>query len=91
MQKRLECTVFGRVQLVMFRDFVVRKACARGITGIVRNNPDGSVFFSAEGEEEKLKELLALAHRGTIFSRVEKVDLVWKDSLGEWQSFDILY
>ena len=91
MQKRLECTVFGRVQLVMFRDFVTRKARARKLTGGVRNNPDGSVFLCAEGDEEKLNELLALVHRGPPLAHVEKVDAVWKDYLGERQSFDILY
>ncbi|KKU80273.1 MAG: Acylphosphatase [Parcubacteria group bacterium GW2011_GWA1_47_8] len=91
MQKCLECTVFGRVQLVMFRDFVMRKARTRGITGTVRNSPDGTVFLCAEGNEEKLRELLALVYRGPLLARVEKVDAVWKDCLGERQSFDILY
>ena len=51
MEKRLECQVFGRVQLVMFRDFVTRKARARGIVGTVKNNPDGSVSVVAQGDE----------------------------------------
>lgn len=97
MQKRLECEVFGRVQTVMFRDFVQRKARARGVVGTVKNNPDGSVSVVAEGEESKLKELLDLLHRGSVFSRVDRVEERWGDlpvqagPLGEFKSFAILY
>ena len=91
MQKRLECEVFGRVQLVMFRDFVCRKARARGLTGTVRNNPDGSVSVRAEGDEGKLRELLALIHHGPILARVDRVAETWTTPLGEFKSFVILY
>ena len=91
MQKRLECAVTGRVQLVMFRDFVTRKARARGIVGDVRNNPDGSVSVVAEGEEQKLEELLLLVRRGSVLSRVDDVRVTWGAPLGEFKSFDILY
>ena len=91
MQKRLECQAFGRVQLVMFRDFVTRKARALGITGTVKNNPDGSVSVAAEGEESNLKELLALVQRGSVLSRVERVEESWKEYLGEYKNFAILY
>lgn len=91
MMKRLECVITGRVQLVMFRDFVMRKSRARGIVGTVKNNPDGSVSFIAEGEEEKLRELLVLAERGPILARVDTVAPIWGDFLGEFKSFDIVY
>ncbi|MHB1118329.1 MAG: acylphosphatase [Minisyncoccota bacterium] len=91
MQKRLECEVFGRVQLVMFRDFVCRKARARRLVGTVKNNPDGSVSVRAEGEETKLRELLGLIHRGSILSRVDRVQERFIAPLGEFKSFDILY
>ena len=91
MQKRLECQVFGRVQMVMFRDFVKRYARALGITGTVKNNIDGSVSIVAEGEESVLRELLARANRGSIFARVDCVKEKWSAPLGEFKSFDILY
>lgn len=91
MQKRLECQVFGRVQMVMFRDFITRKARARGVVGTVQNMPDGSVLIVAEGEEANLQELLALANRGPVFARVDRVEESWKQYLGEFKSFDILY
>lgn len=91
MQKRLECKVFGRVQMVMYRDFVKRAARARGVVGTVKNNPDGSVSIVAEGEEAALCELLARAHCGSLFARVDRVEEKWSVPLGEFKSFDILY
>lgn len=91
MQKRLECTIYGRVQLVMFRDFVRRNARARGIVGTVSNNADGSVSVVAEGSEEKLEELLLLVQRGPILARVDRVEESWHEPLGGYKNFDILY
>ncbi|MBI3634194.1 MAG: acylphosphatase [Candidatus Yonathbacteria bacterium] len=91
MRQRLECEIFGRVQLVMFRDFVCRNAHARGIVGTVKNNPDGSVSVRAEGEEKKLQKLSFLLNRGPFFARVDRVEEKWADALGEFNNFDILY
>ncbi len=91
MQKRLECRVSGRVQLVMFRDFTQRKAFGLGLVGTVKNNPDGSVSVVAEGDEEALKKFLVLVHKGSILSRVDDVSEKWSESLGEYKNFAILY
>jgi len=77
--------------MVMFRDFVTRKARAGGVLGTVKNNPDGSVSVVAEGEEGKLRELLDLVHKGSIFSRVDNVIEKWSEPLGGYKNFDILY
>lgn len=91
MQKRLSCTVSGRVQMVMFRDFVTRKARARGIVGTVKNNPDGTVSVIAEGEESALRELFVIIRRGPFLARVDRVEEAWSVPLGNYRSFDILY
>lgn len=91
MQKRLECKVSGRVQMVMFRDFVKRTARKMGVVGTVCNSIDGSVFVRAEGEEEKLKDFLTLVKKGPMFARVDNVAEQWLDPLGGFKSFDILY
>ena len=75
----------------MFRDFICRNARAKGITGTVRNNLDGSVSVYAEGEEDKLQKLSSLIHRGPLFARVDRVIEEWKEPSGEFDSFDILY
>lgn len=91
MQKRLEVQVSGRVQLVMFRDFVTRNARSRGLKGTVRNNPDGTVLAVIEGEESKILEILGRIRKGSLLSRIDNVEEKWSEPLGEFKSFDILY
>lgn len=87
---RLECTVHGRVQMVMFRDFTRRTARSLGLTGTVKNNPDGTVDVAAEGDGQALAELLEKLKKGSLFSRVEKVDEAWKDATGKFSDFTII-
>ncbi len=91
MQKCLTCQVVGRVQLVMFRDFVTREARSLGIKGTVKNNPDGSVSIVAEGEEVLLHAFLELVGKGPILARVDKVTGELSEPLGGFKNFDILY
>lgn len=91
MRKRLELQVFGRVQMVMFRDFIKRAARARGVVGTVKNKLDGSVSVVAEGEELELQEILTLAKRGSLFAHVDRIDEEWGEPLGGYKKFDILY
>jgi len=91
MTKRLECQIFGRVQMVMFRDFTQRKAKALGLVGAVKNLPDDSVWAAAEGEEEKLKTLLDELKKGPILAKVERVEEKWLEATGEFKDFKILY
>lgn len=91
MQKRLRCNISGRVQMVMFRDFVLRDARKLGVLGTVQNLPDGQVLVVAEGDEEKLKELLDHIKKGPLFARVDSVEAKWSEPLGGYRNFDILY
>jgi acylphosphatase len=91
MQKRLECTIVGRVQLVTFRDFARRKARRLGVVGTVRNMPDGTVSVCAEGEDEVLHKFLIQLRKGPILSRVDDIKLSWKDATSEFKDFKIVY
>jgi acylphosphatase len=91
MNRRLEVIVHGRVQLVMYRDFVQRKASALGLTGEVKNLSDGTVRVIAEGEQAKLEKLLAKLHEGSILSRVDGVDASWGTAEGNYTKFKIAY
>ena len=51
--KRIELIVVGTVQGVGFRPFVQREACARALSGFVRNSPRG-VEIHAQGEPAQL-------------------------------------
>ena len=57
--------------MVMFRDFVMRKARKLRITGHVENLRDNSVLVTAEGEELALKQFVEDLHKGPILSRVD--------------------
>jgi acylphosphatase len=58
MLKRVRAVVQGRVQGVGFRCFTRDRAMTYGFTGWVRNLPDGSVEFEAQGEAEHLDAFL---------------------------------
>jgi acylphosphatase len=88
--KQLHGTVRGRVQGVFFRANMQREARRLGLTGWVKNLPDGSVEFLAEGEEQELKELLGWAQRGPSAARVDRVDSRWRSYTGDYTDFRIV-
>jgi len=91
MNERLEAIVSGRVQMVMFRDFVQRKASGLKLTGEVRNKKDGTVEVTAEGTRSQLEKLVTKLHKGSLLSRVEHVSLSWLPSSGSYKKFTITY
>ncbi len=72
--KCVEINIFGRVQGVGFRYFVKDKAIALNLTGYVKNQYDGSVKVVAQGEAEKIKNLIEFCKIGTSYSRVQNVE-----------------
>jgi acylphosphatase len=61
---RKRVVVAGDVQGVFFRDTCRRMALERGLTGWVRNLPDGSVEAVFEGAPEGVAAAVSWAHRG---------------------------
>lgn len=86
-----EAIVSGRVQLVMFRDFVRRQAWWLGLRGMVQNQADGTVLIIAQGERESLKRLIGDIHRGSFLARVDRVMLEWREPRQCFDSFRIVY
>ena len=66
--------VSGRVQGVGFRFFVLEAAEQEGLSGWVRNLPDGRVEIAAEGDREAVERFEGLVRRGPPAARVERVD-----------------
>jgi acylphosphatase len=79
--------VHGRVQGVFFRAFVSENARKLGLTGFVRNMPDGTVEAVAEGEKDSLEKLLGLMREGSPAARVDRVAAQWSDYSGEYRRF----
>jgi acylphosphatase len=76
----------------MFRDFTRHQAQALGVTGFVRNLPGGQgVEVVAEGQREKLEQLLDVVRRGPPRAVVEGISTTWGERTGEFEDFKIRY
>lgn len=60
-----------------------------GISGRVRNLPDGKVEALAEGERARLDELIRFCHVGPRGAVVRKVEVEWSGYTGEFRGFRI--
>jgi len=65
--------VRGRVQGVGFRYFTQAAAVRAGLSGWVRNNPDGTVEIAAAGEVDALERLEQQVRHGPPGARVDQV------------------
>lgn len=65
--------VSGRVQGVGFRWFVVDNARALGLSGWVRNRPDGKVEIAAAGNAHALAQLESAVEDGPPGAQVQNV------------------
>lgn len=88
MKKRVHAYYIGRVQGVGFRFAAVDIALKLGVSGWVKNLPDGRVEVTAESEEDSLKEFLKM-----IFSNfsgyIQDVETEWPAATGEFKDFKI--
>ncbi len=83
--------VSGLVQGVNFRWFTQRQAAHLGVTGWVRNLPDGSVEFVAEGDRSSLDALVEAVRVGPASAAVETLDTDWSAPTGEFHRFEVRY
>ncbi len=70
---RSHVVVTGLVQGVFFRDTCRREAMRRGVSGWVRNRPDGSVEAVFEGPPAEVAAMVQWAAEGTPQSAVDDV------------------
>jgi acylphosphatase len=73
--ERRHVFIYGFVQGVGFRFAVERAANARGVSGWVRNRPDGAVEAVFEGEPDDVEALVAFCRQGPRGADVERVDV----------------
>lgn len=88
---RAHIFVSGRVQGVFFRSHTRQKAEEFGVSGWVKNLPDGRVEAVFEGEKEKVEQMIEWAKRGPSVARVNNVDVEWQEYKGEFENFEIRY
>ena len=89
--RRIHARVYGRVQGVGFRAFVLHHAQVLELAGTVRNVyfPSRHVDVVAEGPQPELQSLIALLQQGPPISRVDKVDVTWLSPSGSPSRFRI--
>ncbi len=85
----LHARVHGIVQGVGFRFSAINQARRLGLTGYVRNMPDGSVEVVAEGLGEQLERLRAWLKKGPPSAVVRRVDHRYLPYSGVYGNFSV--
>ncbi len=80
----------GRVQGVGFRyesESLAHKV--GGLTGFVKNLPDGRVELICEGEKKKIEKLLLDIRQSCLGRHIRKTDCNWEAPTNEFDDFTI--
>ena len=88
MKKTFHAFISGRVQGVCFRMYTQQQAQLLGLSGWVKNLPDGRVEVMASGEEEQLKLLQVWLQAGPDLAKVLNVELKIIENI-EFNGFSI--
>ena len=88
---RVHLNVVGQVQGVFYRAGARREALRLGLTGWVRNLPDGSVEVIAEGEENQVEKLINWCRRGPPLAIVRSVEVNREPPVNEFETFRVKY
>jgi acylphosphatase len=91
MNTRARILVHGRVQGVFFRDHTQKWASSLGVCGWVKNLVSGQVEILAEGEKDRIEDLIGLVRKGPPLSRVESLEIEWAAYKGNYKDFRITW
>lgn len=69
----VEALIRGRVQGVWYRGWTEDEATRRGLSGWVRNNPDGTVSALFVGPRAAIDDMLSACRDGPLAARVDEV------------------
>ncbi|MCA9391772.1 acylphosphatase [candidate division WWE3 bacterium] len=72
MTKHVNIILEGMVQGVFFRESTLDKARELSIAGFILNQPDGSVFIEAEGDESSVATFVDWCKQGPPQANVQK-------------------
>lgn len=87
--ERAHVHVSGRVQGVFFRDSTRQKARELGLSGWVRNLPDGRVEALFEGPSNRVRQAVQWCEDGTLEAGVENVDADFGEARGDLEGFEV--
>jgi acylphosphatase len=69
-------SIEGRVQGVFFRQWTIEQARELGVSGWVRNCPDGSVEAHVEGPVEAVEKMVDAMRHGPDGAKVDRFEVV---------------
>jgi len=87
----IKATVEGKVQGVLFRKYTQIEANKLGLTGLVTNQIDGTVYIESCGTKIQLDSFIKWLNKGSPFSRVDKINLEWGIAMEKTDSFVVKY
>lgn len=87
---RAHLFVSGRVQGVFYRATCRQEAQARGLSGWVRNLPDGRVEAVFQGPREAVDGMIRWCAQGPPRAQVSKIELSWEDPERGLEGFRVL-
>lgn len=79
----------GRVQGVGFRYTTEKLALEIGLTGWVKNVPDGRVEVLCEGDRVRIEALVEGLKNSPMGVHIRKVICNWQPSTGEFEDFSV--
>lgn len=86
--QKMRAEISGRVQGVGFRFSTKQSADELGVKGIVRNEPDGTVYVEAVGEADNINKFIESLRRGpSPAAIVEKVVVTYDEKIEEKSNF----
>lgn len=91
MNARVHLLISGKVQGVFFRASTRKVANEIGVTGWVRNVPNGMVEVVAEGRKNQLDRLIEFCKKGPEGAKVEDIEINWEKYKGEFKDFEIKF
>jgi acylphosphatase len=88
--KRLHIIAGGVVQGVCFRHYALRKAEQIGVSGWIRNTPDGRVEAVVEGEDSCVGAMAVWFRHGPPDAMVEEFHSSEEPFRGEFEGFRVM-
>lgn len=89
--KRAHLFIKGRVQGVYYRAFTRDTANSLGLSGWVRNLPDGRVEAAFEGSRQIIEQAIKQCYTGPSGAHVEDIEIHWEDSDAKITGFQVRY
>lgn len=88
--RRVRAQIRGRVQGVFFRAEARARAESLGLTGWIRNEPDGSVAAVFQGDPDRVGSMIEWCRRGPGGAHVEEVEVSAEEPGDDLSGFRVL-